>query len=179
MKRLCLTLLLLAVACVGARGQDTAEKRQDIKRLLELNGAGRASVQIFEQMLPNIRMVFDALLQDLPEGKRARAVQIMEEEMRRSFTAERVIEGLVPIYDKFLTSEEVKALIAFFESPAGKKFVAVQPLLIREGSAMGDSIAEEAIGRIYVKYMAEGIDVPPPSGREAAPPPPPRRRRRR
>jgi hypothetical protein len=94
----------------------------------------------------------------------------MEEETRRAFTAERMVEGLVPVYERYLTAEDVKALIAFYESPAGRKLVAVQPLLIRESGAVGDKIAEEALERIYSRYREEKISVPPPPGRR-----PPRR----
>ncbi|MBV8860152.1 MAG: DUF2059 domain-containing protein [Acidobacteria bacterium] len=167
MKRLALTLLLLSLACAGARGQETAEqaaaeKRQDIKRLLQLNGAGQASVQIIEQMLPSMRNVFRGLFVKLPAKSRELAVQIMEEEIRRSFTAERMVEEVIPIYDKYLTAEEVKSLIAFYESPAGRKFVAVMPFIIREGSGAGEKIAGEAIERIYKRYQEAGIPAPPP-----------------
>ena len=169
MKRLALTLLLLAAACVGASGQEATgqaaeEKRQDIRRLLQLNGAGQAGVQIIEQMLPNMRNIYRGLFERLPARSRELAVQIMEEETRRSFTAERMVEELIPIYDKYLTAEEIKSLIAFYESPAGRKFVALMPVIIRESSGAGERIAGEAIERIRKRFQEEGIPAPPPPG---------------
>jgi hypothetical protein len=178
MKRLTLTVMLLAAACAGARGQEAAaagqagaEKRQDIRRLLQLNGSGEASVQVFEQLLPNMTEMFRAMLDPLPAQKRERAVRILVEEGRKTFTAERMVEELTPIYDRYLTAEEVKSLIAFYESPAGRKLVAVQPLIIREASGVGEKIGNEAVEKVISRYREEGI-MPPPGrqpGRRAAP----------
>ena len=183
MKRLALTLLLLAAACAGARGQEPAgqaaeEKRRDIRRLLQLNGSGQASVQIIEQMLPDMRNIFRGLFESLPVKSRELAVQIMEEETRRSFTAERMVEELIPVYEKYLTAEEIKSFVTFYESPAGRKFVAVMPFIIRESSGAGERIAGEAIERIYKRFRAEGIPSPPPPGQRTGRGTTPRRRNR-
>jgi len=182
MKRLALTLLLLAAACAGARGQEAAgqaneEKLRDIRRLLQLNGSGQASVQVFEHMLPNMRNIFRGLFDNLPAKSRELAVRIMEEETRRSFTAERMVEELIPIYDRHLTAEEIKSLITFYESPAGRKFVSVVPFIIRESAGVGEKIAGEAIGRIYKRYQEAGIPSAPPPGQRRRGTPPRRRTR--
>jgi hypothetical protein len=180
MKRLAFTLMLLIAACAGARGQEAPgqaaeEKRRDIKRLLQLNGSGQASVQVFEQMLPNMSNMFRAMFESMPEATRERAVRIMEEEGRRGFTAERMVDELVPIYDTYLTGEEIKSLIAFYESPAGRKMVAVQPLIIRESGAAGEKIGNEIVERIIKRYVEEGIT--PPSRRPGGATPRPRTQR--
>lgn len=167
MKRLALTFVLVAAACAGARGQEAAgqgaaEKRQDIRRLLQLNGSGQASVQVFEQMLPSMSEMFRVMLDTMPAQTRERAVRIMEEEGRKSFTAERMVEELVPIYDRHFTAEEIKSLIAFYESPVGKKLVGEQPNIIREASAVGEKIGNEAVERVLRRYQEEGITPPLP-----------------
>ena len=182
MKRLTLTLMLLALACAGARGQEgagqaAAEKRRDIGRLLQLNGSAAASVQVFEQLLPNMREIFGTMFESMPARTRETAIRIMEEESRRGFTAERMTQELIPIYERYLTAEDVKALIAFYESPAGRKLVAVQPLLIREGSTLGEKIGSEVVERILKRYQEEGI-APPPARRPQTSAPPRRPRPR-
>jgi uncharacterized protein len=183
MKRLTLTILLLAAACAGARGQEATgqaaeEKRPDIKRLLQLNGSGQAGVQIIEQMLPNMRNIFRGVFESLPAKSRELAVQIMEEETRRGFTAERMTEEIIPIYDRYLTAEDIKSLITFYESPAGRKFVAVLPFIIRESGGAGEKIAGEVIGRIYKRYQEAGIPSAPPPGQRKGRGTTPRRRTR-
>lgn len=173
--RIVIAACLLAAAGVSARAQGAAaaeEKRQNIKRLLQLTKAGEVGVQFLQLTLPQMRNLYGAVLEGLPAVKRERAVKIMEEELFRVFTAERMVEELVPIYDRHFTGEEIKDLIAFYESAAGKKFVAVQPQIITEANAVGQTLALEAVQAIQRKMDAEGIKLPRPP----APPRPTRRR---
>ena len=41
-------------------------------------------------------------------------------------------EYLVTIYDKYFTHEDIKSLIAFYESPAGKKYLDTMPEITQE-----------------------------------------------
>lgn len=179
LRRIILAGLLITVAGLGAgaRAQDGAggEKRRDIKRLLALTRAGETGLQVMEQLLPNMREIYGAVLGSLAPAKRERAVAIMEEELRRQFTPEHVVEQIVPIYDRLFTAEEVKSLIAFYESPAGGKFISVMPQIIRESGAVAETLAAEAVGRVVRRFQQEGIE-PPPAGGARRPAPRPRRR---
>lgn len=48
-----------------------------------------------------------------------------------------LMEALVPIYAAQLTIEEIEHLIAFYRTPTGQRFVAVQPQLTRESMQLG------------------------------------------
>jgi uncharacterized protein len=174
MKRLTLTLMLLFVACAGARGQEATaagqaaeEKRRDIGRLLKLNGSAEGSDAFMAQMMPSLRGIFETMFEGMPVKTRERAVQIMEEEMRRSLNSERMFGELVAIYDRHFTAEEIKGLIAFYESPVGKKFAAAQASIITDAAQLGDKFGDEVVQQIIKRYEEEGIAPPPP------PPPPP------
>jgi hypothetical protein len=41
-----------------------------------------------------------------------------------------------PVYSQHFTVEEIQAMIAFFESPVGQKFVATTPILMQESVVM-------------------------------------------
>ena len=43
--------------------------------------------------------------------------------MREEFTAETIIEMYLPIYSRHFTAQEVKQLIAFYQSPVGRKWM--------------------------------------------------------
>jgi hypothetical protein len=50
-------------------------------------------------------------------------------EFRKELSAEELIKLIIPLYDKHLTHPEIKELIKFYETPVGKKMIAVmQPL---------------------------------------------------
>ena len=175
LRRIILAGLLIFVAGIGAgaRAQEGAaeEKRRDIKRLLQLIKVGESGVLVFEQFLPEIRVILTAAMDSLPPAKRERAVVIMEEEMRREATPERVVEELIPVYERHLTAEEVKALIAFYESPAGTKFTSIQAQLIKESAVVGEKLSDAAVKRVMKRFEEEGIESPPakPPARRRAP----------
>ena len=180
MKRIILVVCLLMACGAGtsAAGQDTqgGEKRQSIRRLLRLMKAGEAGVQTIEQLLPQMRLLFGSLFDTLPAAKKNTAVRVMEEEVRQVFTAERMVEEIIPIYDKHLTEGEIKELIAFYETPVGQKFVAVQPQILKEAGEVGDRLAKGGAQRILQKLRAQGIVPDPRPASRVAEPPRPRRR---
>jgi hypothetical protein len=45
--------------------------------------------------------------------------------------------GYVTIYDHNFTADEIRQLITFYESPIGKRLLEKQPVLLREGMALG------------------------------------------
>jgi hypothetical protein len=42
---------------------------------------------------------------------------------------------MVPIYSRYYTREEITGLIAFYETPLGRKFVKEVPQILQEGGA--------------------------------------------
>lgn len=184
MKRLALTFLLLCAACAAAHGQTTPdgaakeEKLRDIRRLLELTRGAELGKQIVVQSLEQMR----GSLAFLPDEGRAKVLKIFEEEMLKEFTQERMLDLVAPIYDEHLSAEDVKALIAFYETPTGRRLVDVLPLIVRESYEAGTARGREAVRRAMTRVAEEGLLTAPPAAGE--PPKPaakksaPRKRRR-
>ncbi|UCC83546.1 MAG: DUF2059 domain-containing protein, partial [Gemmatimonadota bacterium] len=74
---------------------------------------------------------------------------------------DRFIEILVPLYDRYLTLDEIRQLIAFYESPLGRRLVEIQPILAAESMLAG----QEWGGRLSMEVAADlakrGIVIPP------------------
>ncbi len=62
---------------------------------------------------------FDQLIKSVPPAQ--------AQEMKKNVNIDELIEGLVPIYDKYFTAEEMESYIYFYSSPAGKKLVETIP----------------------------------------------------
>lgn len=62
---------------------------------------------------------FDQLIKSAPPAQ--------ANEIRKAVNVDEIIEGLVPIYDKYFTQEELQAYIDFYSSPAGRKLVETIP----------------------------------------------------
>lgn len=164
-KAVALALLAFALICgLGSRAaaQDTdEERRQNIRRLLEITKAvelgAQAGEQAIAQLKGNLAQLFPNVHgQGAPEVM-VRIGTVFEEEVRKEFTPEKLVSSITPIYEKYLSNDEVKALIAFYESPLGQKVVTVLPQIMREAFEDGSARGRQAGMRAVERLREEGI----------------------
>jgi uncharacterized protein len=146
MKRGIFAMLALALLCAGpamaqqaqgqAQGEDAAAKRQDIRRLLEVTGSAQLGQQILGQMMET----FKKASPDVPES--------FWNEMMKEFDSATMIDLIVPVYEKHLTHEDVKGLIAFYESPLGRKVTSVLPVIAQESMQAGQQWGMDIARRV-------------------------------
>ncbi|MCX6219801.1 MAG: DUF2059 domain-containing protein [Bacteroidia bacterium] len=55
---------------------------------------------------------------------------------------------LIPVYKKHFTQEEVKAIVAFYETPAGKKLAEKTPMVTMESMQLSQTWAMSLMGKI-------------------------------
>ncbi len=125
---------LLAVALIAggadARAQEVQvepEKAAAIRQLLRVTEAASLMVTSIETSLP----VQKAANPEIPD------VFWEEFAARLRQDIDRFIEILVPLYDRHLTLDEIRQLIAFYESPLGRRLVEIQPTLAAESMLAG------------------------------------------
>ncbi len=58
---------------------------------------------------------------------------------------------MVPIYEKHFSHEEIKAWIAFFESPHGQSFLKSQVVVLQECSVVSQAYVEEVAAPLLKK----------------------------
>jgi hypothetical protein len=142
MKRLILAMLALALLCAGpamaqqAQGEDAAAKQRDIRRLLEVTGSAQLGQQVLAQMME----AFKKASPEVPES--------FWNEMMKEFDSATMIDLIVPVYEKHLTHEDVKGLIAFYESPLGRKMTAALPVIAQESMQAGQQWGMDVARRV-------------------------------
>jgi hypothetical protein len=134
--------LAVAVAIPIFAQSDDADhqaKLDDIRKLLDMNGGAATAKDTIAQM----------------SGSMARAMPQVPKEFWEEFTKEldpkELVELSVPSYDKYLTHDDVKELVKFYETPAGKKLASAQPKIALEsmqagqqwGMALGQKVARK------------------------------------
>lgn len=152
-----LVLTLLGAACAAAplAAQEAAlvaaatarvesEKLKDIRHLLDLTGSGKLGSQVVDQLLDSFRQG----RQGVPDS--------FWEELRKEMDVNELTELVVPIYDRHLTHQDVKQLIAFYESPVGRKLLGVQPLIVGESMALGQEWGRAAAERVLKRLNEKG-----------------------
>jgi hypothetical protein len=70
-------------------------------------------------------------------------------------------EGSVALYDRNFTTAELRGLIAFYDSPIGKRFLEVQPVLMREGIVLGQEWGTRIGADVGRTLSAEGAKAGP------------------
>lgn len=151
MRTLAAAVLLTLVAAVPAMAQDALSKEARVRELLTLLKAGDMGVQVIDNLL-------DTMKQTMPA-----APEEFWTSFREKIKPNDLVDMLVPIYAKHLELEDIDALIVFYNSPAGKRFMALQPVIIQESMAVGQKWGEE-IARQAIQEMQKRLEDPNPRG---------------
>jgi len=154
---LCVASAFFPVAASADNAKLTPAKEADIRRLLEITGAAKLAKQIMSEMRTNIRPL---VMKALPPGAyRERLVNLFFERFQSKMDAEKLVGLSVPLYDKYFTHEEIKGLVAFYETPLGHKSVEVLPGLMAEMAQRGREYGETAGRASLTEVLAEHPDL--------------------
>ncbi len=155
MKSILLVLALLTANISFA--QTTADSKSDttvvrdafsndIYKLLELTGSAKIGVQVMAQMITSYK-------QAMPNIPGEFWTELMGEVDEQS-----LIDLIIPIYKKHYTPEDVKALIAFYQTPIGKKTIAVLPKITADSMIAGRAWGLEIGAKVQAKIIEKGYN---------------------
>jgi len=120
------------------------EKQDDIRQFLTLSGAKENGMQMLNNMLDQ----FKKMLPQVPEK--------FWVEFLKEIDPDDLVELTVPVYDKYLTHDDVKGLVKFYKSDVGKKFSSVQPMILQESMTAGQKWGEQIGTKLQKRLSAEG-----------------------
>jgi hypothetical protein len=143
MKKLTIAIILNGIALLGF-SQDSA-KIASIKTLLEVTGSGKLGVQAVQNMIASYK-------QNLPS--------VPEEfwnEFMKEVNTDVLTSMVIPIYDKYYSLEELNAIIAFYQTPIGKKVISTLPQIMQESMQAGQSWGKEVGEKAFNKLKEQGF----------------------
>lgn len=111
---------------LAAQRPETPKERA-IRRLLVLTGASQLGKQVMTQMVTTMKGV----LPQVPDS--------FWERFMREVRPEELTDLIIPIYDRHFSYDDIRQLIAFYESPIGRKFVGQLPQLTQESMTAGQA----------------------------------------
>jgi hypothetical protein len=132
-------------------------KEADIRRLLELTGAAAAITQAMDGAEKSIKPL---MTNAFPPGEyREKLIDLFFAKFRSKFDVHTAMDLAVPVYDKYLSHDEIKGLIQFYETPLGQKALDVMPRasgeLREQGTKLGETIGRDSM----VEVLAEHPDL--------------------
>jgi len=159
---LLLTLGLLAGS--GAQAQDSADPERLAlgAKLLDLAGTRSMIEQMLDQLTPSMTQLF----QQANPGKESEVADVLTNyilpEMKRNLP--QAVQACASVYANHFSADELTQLIAFYQSPIGRKLVQEQPAMSRElgrlGAVWAQSAAVKAIHDYAEEFRKRGLQTP-------------------
>ena len=139
-------LLLIPVflfATLLSQAQQKASK-ESIRTLLEMSGSARVGIQVMTNMIAAYRESYPQV------------PQAFWDDFLKEAKPETLVEMIIPVYEKHYTQEEVQGLIAFYQSPLGKKVITTMPLIAQESYSIGTEWGKKLAEQVGKKLQEEG-----------------------
>lgn len=150
MKISILTLLLILVATVSF-SQENSTYKSSLKKLIQISGSEAAYKGALDQMIS----MFKQQQSNVPkEFWDEFAIELNKDAIGQ------LINMILPVYQKHLTEADLNGVIAFYETPLGKRYAEKTPLITQEsmlaGQEWGKQIGERVVGKLRDKgYLKE------------------------
>ncbi len=147
MKRIAALIMFIALFCASAGlAAAETEKQKDIRKLLELTNSAQLGIQVMNQMIDQMK----GMVKDVPPQ--------FWEDFKKEVNPNEMVNLVVAVYDKYLSQEDVREMIKFYNSPTGRKLISVQGQITMEsmtaGQQWGRQIAEKLVKKLQTKgYM--------------------------
>ncbi|HET7841242.1 MAG TPA: DUF2059 domain-containing protein [Terriglobia bacterium] len=149
-----LVVLSSPMVFAGQKPQITPPQEAEIRELLRVTGmtetVGRQMNQMADQLKP-------LLENSLPPGQRRHEiVETFTKKFLARANSEALLQQIIPIYAKYMSEEDVKAVIRFYKSPAGQRLLKVMPEMMQESSEVGkqwgENLAREVMDEMAQEY---------------------------
>lgn len=132
-------------------------KEADIRKLMDATGMSQMPTRIAGMVMQSFKEAY------------AKVPDTMWTDLAKQLDTASCVSAMVPIFDRQFSAEEMKQLVAFYESPVGKKLTKALPQISAEGEEVAEKWAHAAADRMTEQLEAKGYKLP----RSAAPAPAP------
>ena len=133
-------------------------READIRKLMDITGMAKLGPGVAEQVMASFREAYPKV----PES--------LWTELQKQMDPASVVTLMVPVYDRHFTADEVKQLIAFYETPLGKKVLKELPGVTTESMQIAETWGYKTGERMAGQLEAKGYTLPQPT-RSSAPQP--------
>jgi hypothetical protein len=118
------------------------QKEARIRELMDITGAKNLGQQLIEAGMEQFR---SSVQDSQPNNPRAKQfVDAFVSGFQKHFDVNTLNERVIPIYDKYLTTDDLKGLLDYYRSPLGQRMLKTLPELTRESQAAGFALGQKA-----------------------------------
>jgi len=131
-----LLFLLLTAVCLGQQpAAGVPASKEDVEKLFEVMHVRDMMKQMMDGVLKQSRqMARDQMKKNYPNMPPDQVAQMdkMMEDMFTGLPLEELLQNTVPVYQKHFTKEDLDAIVAFYSSPPGQRFIKEMPAVSLE-----------------------------------------------
>jgi hypothetical protein len=155
-------LIWISIPALSRAAEIAPAFETDIRRLLELTGSTGVPGQLAKAMTQQIWDSWRTAKPDMP----LRGYEVLDHVVSTLFEkhADILINRLVWIYGRHFTHEEIKGLIAFYETGLGRKSIELMPVIMKERAVSRNqwihAISPELKETVEQRFKDEGIEIP-------------------
>ena len=132
-------------------------KEAAIRKLFEVSGIKESMKSTMAAALNNMR---PTLTRMLPPGEyQGKLIDLFIERFQQKVKVDDIVELIVPIYDKYLSMEDVDALTKFYQTPAGKKALSTMTQVMVECATVSEKYGEDAGRQAMIEVIAEHPEI--------------------
>lgn len=143
MRKIILITTLILISNAISFGQVDNDYAITLKNMFEISGTENVYKAVIKQMFTMFKQQYSNAETELWED--------LEKEFIKTSLND-IVEMLAPIYRKYMTQDDLEAIIKFYKTPVGKKFAENTPLIMQESMQIGQEWGIK-IGQEFEKKM--------------------------
>jgi hypothetical protein len=136
-----------------AKGSIDPQVKADVLRLFDTMDLKERTADTARAMFQTLRPMLMTSIPPTP--KRDQIIDAYSEKLGALLTSGEYTDRIAAIYAKYFSDEDIQALSAFYQTPAGQHYLAVSPQLVRDSSQLGMRIALDNIPNIFKELCKE------------------------
>jgi hypothetical protein len=143
LKKLTITCLACCL-CIASYSQ--ASKKEKIRKLIDVVGSAKMGVQVIQNLMPAFQRAHPTVPQQFWD------------DFVKAVRPEDLTDLIVPIYDKHFSEEDIDQIIAFYNSPIGKKLISEMPMIMQESMSAGQAWGKQLAGKVASELKEKGYE---------------------
>jgi uncharacterized protein len=136
-------LMMSPAASAQTTKSSTSTEDAAARELLEMSGGGTLGERVIEQLISS----FKKKLPNVPAS--------FWDDLGKELDPTELVTLALPVYTKHYTVEEMRAIMAFYKTPAGAKLVQSMPEITQEmsliGQKWGNQVGQKVVQRLQEK----------------------------
>lgn len=156
----CLVCMFLSTAIgqVTVSVDPNAASKEDVQKLFAVMNSPDQTRRMMEQMMAQMRDMNRAQLKknrpNMSEEEIAKIDQ-HSEELVKNFPFQQMLDDMVPVYQRHFSKADVDAMISFYSSPHGQKFLHEMPAVMAESMQIMYPRIQREVEAIYKQQNEE------------------------